>query len=363
MVDTETRSERLGVSVIICCHNSAERLPVTLEHLRLQLVQREISWEVLVIDNASTDETEQIAQRCWPDAFPAPLRVVYESRLGQANARQAGFWEARYEILSFVDDDNWVPCDWIKRVSDLMSEHPKLGALAPAVYPVFETAPPSWFDRFERFYAVNAQEVDQQVGTPFPYLCGAGLSVRKEAWKQLVNDGFRLNALGRKGTALGGADDLELTAAVRLAGWELCIDPALRLEHFMPARRLDWSYLRKLVRASAASTVVIDAYQFVDQYNSITLKNLVQRMWWWHALGVSRHLVPKLPKLVLSKFRRTEGDSDIIAIDALVGRVAGLLRLRGRYALLREQVGGAPWRKAGERLASSKSGAATARET
>jgi len=51
-----------GVSVIICCYNSVKRLPVTLAHLKSQVVFGQIPWEVIVIDNASTDRTAEVAK-------------------------------------------------------------------------------------------------------------------------------------------------------------------------------------------------------------------------------------------------------------------------------------------------------------
>ena len=129
---------------------------------------------------------------------------------------------------SFVDDDNWVSADWIIRVSGVMSSRLDLGALAPVVYPVFEIPAPAWFDRFQHFYAVTCGRMYSPEETLYSYLCGAGLSVRKDVWAALVRAGFSLNVEGRKGTRLGGADDLELTSAIRLAGWTLYIDPTLR---------------------------------------------------------------------------------------------------------------------------------------
>src|SRR6266568_2014628 len=95
----------LGVSVVICCHNSAKRLAATLAQLVAQRVPSEIPWEVIVIDNASTDGTAQVAAACWPAVNCVPLRIISEPRLGLTYARQRGFREAKYEFISFVDDD------------------------------------------------------------------------------------------------------------------------------------------------------------------------------------------------------------------------------------------------------------------
>jgi glycosyltransferase involved in cell wall biosynthesis len=98
-----------GLSVIICSHDVGFRLAPTLAHLKKQNSPA-APWEVLVIDNASTDETAEFARSCWQNG-PAPLRVINESGLGVRYARESGFLEASYEFFGFVDDDNWVAQD------------------------------------------------------------------------------------------------------------------------------------------------------------------------------------------------------------------------------------------------------------
>ncbi|HLB90290.1 MAG TPA: glycosyltransferase, partial [Terriglobales bacterium] len=110
-----------GVSAIVCCYNSASRLPATLAHLASQRCEGRFPWEVILVDNASTDGTGRIAQELWPQDAPVHLRVVHEARLGLAYARQRGISAARYELLSFVDDDNWVCPNWVQLVWELMS--------------------------------------------------------------------------------------------------------------------------------------------------------------------------------------------------------------------------------------------------
>ncbi len=51
-----------GVSVVVCCYNSAPRLPETLMHLFAQIVNPDIKWEIIIINNASTDDTLEVAQ-------------------------------------------------------------------------------------------------------------------------------------------------------------------------------------------------------------------------------------------------------------------------------------------------------------
>ena len=147
----------LGVTVVVCCHNSAKRLPATLAHLLRQRVAPEIEWEVLVIDNASTDETEQVARCCWPSDAPARLRIVREETLGLSRARKRGLVEASHEVVCFVDDDNWLCPAWVEVASTLMGAHPDVAMCGGESLAVFEEHEPKWFGRYARSFAVGEQ--------------------------------------------------------------------------------------------------------------------------------------------------------------------------------------------------------------
>ena len=71
-----------SISVVICTFNGAKRLVPTLEHLRQQKGAEQIEWEVVVVDNASTDGTAAVARTLWPINNPVPLRIVREPEQG-----------------------------------------------------------------------------------------------------------------------------------------------------------------------------------------------------------------------------------------------------------------------------------------
>jgi glycosyltransferase involved in cell wall biosynthesis len=120
------RPESLGVSIVICCQNSEKLLPATLSRLKKQQAG-DVKWEVLVIDNASVDQTALVARDCWGEDGPALMRVVHEPRLGSYYARERAFAEAEYELVSFIDDNNWVGPGWVVTVSECMSADPDFG--------------------------------------------------------------------------------------------------------------------------------------------------------------------------------------------------------------------------------------------
>jgi glycosyltransferase involved in cell wall biosynthesis len=340
-MDKGRASERpTGVSVVVCCHNSTERLSPTLAHLAAQQVPDGLDWEVLLIDNMSTDGTADLARSLWPADAGAPLRVIVETQIGTTAARCRGLAEARYEFVTLVDDDNWVCPDWVRIVAEVMQAHPEIGACGGLNEAVCEGEAPAWFEAFKKSYVIGPQADEGGFMTAeWASLWGAGICIRWSAWEQLLSSGWQHLLGGRLGASLTGCDDLELSYALRFAGWALWYEPRLRLQHFLPARRLQWSYLRRLHRGGGASAVGLDPYAYIDQGEARGLKARLRRTWQWQALSTVNALLPYGPKAVLSAYRLMEGDAEVLRIEGQLGRLFELLRRRSAYqAGIRELV-------------------------
>src|SRR5689334_12658871 len=103
-----------GVSVILCCYNSATRLPQTFAHLAAQSIRREFPWEIVLVDNASTDNTKDAASDLWRKFnHPAPLKIVDQPIPGLSYARAKGVEVSQYDVIIFCDDDNWLHPDYM----------------------------------------------------------------------------------------------------------------------------------------------------------------------------------------------------------------------------------------------------------
>jgi glycosyltransferase involved in cell wall biosynthesis len=330
-----------GVSVVICVYNGAVRLPATLEHLKKQRGCDDLKWEVLIVDNASTDGTAEVARRCWAAESSATMRIIRESRLGLTYARECALEHASYELVSFIDDDNWVSETWVRRVVEAMTAHPEAAAIGGYCAAVPEITPPQWFARFKNYYAIGP---DYDRGAEVPMLWGAGLNLRKSAWRGLRAGGFRFLTTTQ-------CEDQEICLAARLAGWKLRFDPELRLQHFIPAGRLTWDYFRALQRKRTGCLVMIDPYlAALEKPDSVghSAANGV----WRHQFGLTiRNLLLNLlrrPHKVLGRSSpHYEGDDDVLRIENYLGRLEGLFRERRNYAPNLDLVAGALWRNTG----------------
>lgn len=348
MADTK----ELGVTVIVCCHNSTARLPATLEHLSRQVVDPNINWEVVVVDNASTDDTAALARRLWPAGW-ASLRAVPEPQLGLAYARVRGIAEARYDILSFIDDDNWVNARWVQTVFDVMREHPEVGALGGIIAPAFEMARPTWFEPVAYLYATGPENEPSGDVTGVHMLCGAGLNVRSAALTDIRRKGFCPIAVGRQGTSFGAGEDSEMTYFLRLAGWRLWIDPRLRITHFLPERRLKWDYACRLAYGSAFAGVERDALVYACKPPrsgpSLRLRWLRERWFWQVSAGLRALIAASRGVLKRRSGIAEDGDRSVLQAEFVCGRLAGLLAARRWYNRRSSEIRGVTKRIHGER--------------
>ncbi|MCB1866194.1 MAG: glycosyltransferase family 2 protein [Chromatiales bacterium] len=326
-------AEQSGVTVVVCCHNSAQRLPQTLAALAVQQLADARPWEVLVVDNASTDNTREVARQCWSSDAPAPLRCVEERELGVGPAREAGFGAARYPYVSFVDDDNWPEPDWVERVAQTLDRHPEVGAVGGLNSVAHETPLPAWFETFQGCYAIGPQGAPGDVTDSRGFLWGAGLSVRRAAWAALRAEGTAPLVQGRRGDRLLSGEDSELCIHLTRRGWRLYYEPTLRLQHFMPAERLCWSYLCRLRRGFGAQNACLETFASVISHGTAA------RDWRRGAYYTARGLLQAWRKLLPAMRYAQPGDPGILRVWGLIGRLDVYLGMRGNYDRLRLKAG------------------------
>jgi glycosyltransferase involved in cell wall biosynthesis len=192
----------LNISVIVCAHNEARYLPACLHSL---LAQTRRPDEILVINNASTDETSAVAQQ-----IPY-VRVVDEPRKGLVVAREAARRRSSGEILVYVDADCRAPLTWLSRIEGRFLRDPALVALS-GPYRYYDW---DWWGRFlvrayDMTLAPGTQVLVKHVLRIGSILYGGNFAVRRRALDQIggfdtsidfhgedTNLGRRLFAIGK----------------------------------------------------------------------------------------------------------------------------------------------------------------------
>lgn len=336
------------VSIVICCYNSAERIVPTLKHLLAQKVANHTAWEVVLVDNGSSDSTVPTALSTWSSEFPAQLRIVREPRLGLNWARLTGFRESAGDVVSLIDDDNWVCMDWVQRVSDCFATAPNVAMLGSNNEAECEVEPPPWFKDFHGCYAIGGQgRMSGDVTLERPFFFGAGISVRKVAWDALVNYGFAFHTSDRSAGRLGSGGDTELCYALKLAGWRMCYDSELRLKHFVPRQRLIWSYLRRLNRGFGEAAVLLVPYHVALETAFSTETGDCTPNWRRTLLYESKELLKLYLACRLRGHFQSEGSRTVIEYERKLGKVLTLLKWRSGHDRAISEISTAPWRHHG----------------
>ncbi|MFC0514580.1 glycosyltransferase [Mucilaginibacter angelicae] len=255
-----------GLSVIICCYNSACRLPATLKHLAGQQLSAGTAWEVIVVDNASTDETAETAKAEW-EKYGIPgvsFQVVAEEKPGLSHAREKGIRASVFRLVVFCDDDNWLSEDYLQIAYTAMSGDPAIAAVGGQSTAAADIPLPDWFEASKNNYAVGRQAEQSGDISWRKHLWGSGLVIRKDLYNKAFSN-FPSMLTGRNGKVLSSGEDSEICMRFLLMGYRLHYLEALTFKHFIAADRLRCDYNTKLMEGFIRAHEVLRIYaRFID---------------------------------------------------------------------------------------------------
>ena len=229
----------MDLSVVICTHNGEARIGQVLDRVRSQVQTEAISWEVLVIDNNSRDNTKQIVSN-----YPT-VRYLFEAEQGLAFARSTAVQAAAGQWIAFLDDDTLPDQNWVNQVHQFAQTHPKIGAFGGQIHAEYEVEPPAGIQKLAPYLAiVERGSKPHRYDRVLPP--GAGLVVQRQAWLNAVPK--KLELVGRTTSAMLASEDIEAILHIQNSGREIWYNPEMHLYHQIPSWRTERSYLLKLVK-------------------------------------------------------------------------------------------------------------------
>jgi glycosyltransferase involved in cell wall biosynthesis len=249
---------RLSASVLICTFNRADLLREMLESL--QTIRTARAWDVIVVDNNSTDHTRAIAER-FAATFPVPLVYVFEARQGKSHALNTGIQVSRGEIIVFTDDDVRVGPQWLDAACATLDEQPEVDYTGGPVRPIWGATPPVWLDQRRGDlwgtlaildYGSAEFVFEERQRVPL----GANMAVRRRLIDRI--GGFD-PSLGRRGRSLLGQEQAEFFARGRENGARGVYVPTMELFHHVPPERLTKQYFRRWWFWKGVSRARVDA--------------------------------------------------------------------------------------------------------
>jgi len=252
-----------GISVILCTYNGATKLPQTLRHLAAQRFADHIPWEIIFVDNNSTDRSTEVAKAIWADLHieSVPLICLRESKPAKYYALQTAMAHASYQFFVICDDDNWLEPEYLNRIYELLNRHPNIGAVGGQGIPVTDADRelPEWFFEYSEGYAVGKQGKQTGDVTKRGYLWGAGLGSRTAVYKSFYEK-YPSFLLLHDDPSIMTTEDTEYCLRLILRGYELYYDEALKFRHFIPEDKLTKDYMHALYKKNHEGFVVTGNY-------------------------------------------------------------------------------------------------------
>jgi glycosyltransferase involved in cell wall biosynthesis len=254
----------VDISVVVCTRNRAPQLKLALESLaRLQYAGH---WELVIVDNGSTDDTQRVIEE-FGKGFDRPLRTVYERQPGLGHARNIGLQHSTCELVAFTDDDCYPEPDWLQWIDRRFTEYPELGYIGGKV-PLFDPA--------DLPIAIQTSTRPQWL-EPHAYvrpgqIPGANMAFRRAILLEIGGFDARFGA-----GAPFCAEDVEVQARVSAAGWRGYYEPQMVVHHHHRRRQPDDAW-----RLDLAYDLGRGAYYMKCLKNPV-LRPVTLRHWYWAA--------------------------------------------------------------------------------
>ena len=230
------------VTVAICTWNRAKMLDQTLVQMAKLRIPQGIEWELLVVDNNSTDETTQVLTRHLVSKV-LPLRVVVERKQGQSNARNRAIDEAQGEMILWTDDDVLVHSEWLSSYVKAAKDWPTMVYFGGRIDPWFSCDPPSWIkaniSELQAPFAIRNLSESTRVLLRHEDPYGANLGFRTAVLrKERFNPDLGL--IGKKQTR---GDETEMLLRLYDQGYRgVWVHDAI-VDHYIPPERLTAEYI------------------------------------------------------------------------------------------------------------------------
>lgn len=243
---------RCDVSVVVATRNREGSLRETLQTLVAQ--DACVRFEIIVVDNGSTDATRQVTESMADAAVR--VRYVLEPTKGASQARNAGIAIARAPIIGFIDDDEDVPANWVSEVYQAFCHNPGVDIIGGRVLPQWEGTPPSWITPSNRGAVSIIDRGDESfLVDRLRWMCfsAGNMACRRRA----------LDEMGGFSDACPRSEDRELLLRFLLAGRKALYVPTMVVIHRLHASRLTKSHFRRWSRIEGS---IRAAYRFEEMF-------------------------------------------------------------------------------------------------
>ncbi len=233
-----------GISVIICCFNSASRISETLHAVFKFTVPDGMACELIVVNNKSNDNTVEIVNQLVMSFNRQSFlfKLVNEENPGLSFARMAGIKSSTFDTIIFCDDDNHLNQDYLLKTIEILKRDAQIGIIGGWAKPKFSITPGKWIVDFYTSMAIGPQaNGDGYVS----WVYGAGMVLKKEIFARLEEKKIKLLLSDRSGNVLTSGGDSEICSLALFIGFKIYYSSELVLMHAIPVHRLKKNHYMK----------------------------------------------------------------------------------------------------------------------
>ena len=299
------------ISVVICTYNRAHSLLRTLNSFDGLIIPDGLQWELLLVDNNSTDHTEAVVRK-FIEGVQYPMRYLFEEKQGLSNARNRGIRDAEGEIIVFTDDDATVHKEWLANIDHAFKKHDPV-CVGGKIKAEWEGDPPSWLKGNLLNILAITDLGNSEMVLDVPRIWGANLSIRADMFEKY---GWFDTNLGNKGKKLYGGEETEMIEKMIKNGEKVVYSPDAIVHHHIPSSRMKKSYFRKWM---------FDKGELKAYYDG----KYIQRNIFGIPLYIFRSIVEKFVRSTLKSFRDPQSYfKDHLSMIYDIGYAAGRIKFR-----------------------------------
>ncbi len=234
--------KEVKLSIIVCTYNRDDFISFCLESLKNQTLECN-KYEIVLINNNSTDNTENICLKFQKDNPDINFNYKVEKKQGLSAARNRGLKEACSSVVSFIDDDTIICQDYAKEAVLFYDRNRDVLALGGKILPKFESTKPVWMSKYLKPLMSVIDLGDKE--KPFPkgaFPIGANMIFKKEIFNSV---GFFDENLGRTEKKMLGSEEKDIFTKLRKKGGKIYYSPKPWVYHQVPDRRLTMEFVKK----------------------------------------------------------------------------------------------------------------------
>lgn len=238
------------ISAIICTYNREKYLPGLLNSILSQTIDSN-QFEIVLINNNSTDNTEEISNKFAAEHPHITFRYFVETNQGLSFARNRGILESKGEILTFLDDDAFLSQHYFERIVDFFEQNPNSAAVGSKILLHYEDIVPAWENKYLNSLMGFYNPGDEPfVYTNEDYPRGSNMSFRSKIFEEIGD--FNTN-LGRVGRNLLGGEEKDLFLRIYRNKSQVNYIPDAVVYHCVPNERTTSEFIKRQALGTGGS--------------------------------------------------------------------------------------------------------------